>query len=112
MGLVDEEDDRHRRSFHLGDHLFEPVLKLAFDPRARLQQAEVEGAYHDVLQDRRDVALGHAHREALHDRRFADARLAREDRVVLTATNQDIHHLADFRFTPDNRINLALRAPR
>ena len=39
VGLVDEQDDRHRRRLDLGDHLLEPVLELPLHPRPGLEQA-------------------------------------------------------------------------
>ena len=51
---------------------------------------------------------GDAQREALDDRRLADARLAGEDRVVLAAPHQDVDDLADLLVAADDRIDLAL----
>jgi hypothetical protein len=42
--LVDEEDDGARRGLHLLDDAFEAVLELALNPRAGLQEREVERA--------------------------------------------------------------------
>ena len=97
-----------RRCLDLGDDLLEPVLELPLDPGAGLEQAEVERAQHDVLERRRDVALGDPPRQALDDGRLADARLAGEDRVVLPAADQDVDHLADLGFAADDRVDLAL----
>ena len=65
----------------------------------------------DVLQ-----LVGHgpfrdAHREALHEGSLADSGLANDDRVVLPATSEDIHHLADFRFATEHRVELAVPCP-
>ena len=46
--LVDEQDDRLRRGLHLLDDRLQPVLELALDAGAGLQQAEVERAHGDV----------------------------------------------------------------
>ena len=46
------------RSLDLGDHLFEPVLEFSLDPRAGLEQAEVEGAHDDILERGGNVARG------------------------------------------------------
>ena len=108
VGLVDEQDDRLRRRLHVFDHLPQPVLEFALHARAGLQQADVERVERDVAQRRRHVAARQAQREAFHDRRLADARLARQDRIVLPAPHQDVHDLPDFLVAPADRIDLAL----
>ena len=106
--LVDEENDRNRRGLDLGDDLLEPVLELALDSGAGLKQAKVEGAQDHVLERGRHVALGDPPRQALDHGRLADAGLAGQDRVVLAAADEDVHHLADLGLTPDDRIDLPL----
>ena len=64
-----------------------------------------------VLEHRRHVAAGDAGGKAFDDGRFADARLAGEDRVVLPAAHEDIDELADFLVAADDRIELALFGP-
>ncbi len=49
MGLVDEQDDRGRRTLHLVDHRAQSLLELAFHGCAGLHQADVERAEPDVL---------------------------------------------------------------
>ena len=107
VGLVDEQDDGRRRRAHLLDHLLEPVLELALHPGAGLQQAQVQAAQGDVLQDRRHVAGDDAQGEALDHRGLADARLAGEDRVVLPPAGQDVDDLTDLRIATQHRIDLA-----
>ena len=111
VGLVDEEDDRAGRGLDLGDDLLEPVLELALDAGAGLEQAEVERAEDDVLERRGDVALGDPQGQALDDGRLADAGLAGEDRVVLAAADQDVDHLADLGLAADDRVDLPLPGP-
>ena len=111
VGLVDEEDDRHRGGLDLGDDLLEPVLELPLDAGPGLEQPEVEGAEHDVLEHRGNVPLGNSQRQALDDGRLADAGLAGQDRVVLAAADQDVDHLADLGLTADHRVDLSLRGP-
>ena len=61
-----------------------------------------------VLERRRHVAASDPQREALGHRRLADARLAGEDRIVLAATHEDVHHLADLLVAARHRIDLPL----
>ena len=111
VGLVDEEDDRRRRLLHLVDHTLEPVFKLALHARARLQQAQVERAERDILQRLRHIAIGDPLGESFHDRRFANAGLAGEDRVVLPPAGEDIDDLPHFSLAAEHRIDFArLRA--
>ena len=44
MRLVDEQDDRRRRSLHLVDHRSQSLLELALHRRAGLHQADIERA--------------------------------------------------------------------
>ena len=99
------------RGLDLGDHLLEPVLELALDAGAGLEQPEVERAQHDVLEHGGHIALGDPQRQPLDDGRLADARLAGQDRVVLAAADQDIDHLADLGLAADHRVDLALLGP-
>ena len=110
--LVDEQDDRLRRSLHLGDDGLQPVLELALDAGAGLQQAEIERADGDVPQRRRHVALGDAQREAFDDGGLADARLAGQDRVVLPPPHQDVDELTDLEVAAGDRIDVALLRAR
>ncbi len=111
VGLVDEQDDRHGGRLDLGDDLLEPVLELPLDAGPGLEQAEVEGAEHDVLEYRGNVPVGDSQGQALDDGRLADAGLAGQDRVVLAAADQDVDHLADLGLAADHRVDLPLPGP-
>ena len=106
--LVDEQHDRLRRGLHFVDHLAQPLLELALHAGAGLQQADIQRPQRHVLQGRRHIAGGDAPREAFDDRGLTDARLAREDRVVLPAAHEDVDDLADLVVAADDRIDLAL----
>ena len=106
--LVDKQQHRRRRLLHRLNDIFQPLLKLAFDPGTCLQQSEVEGAHQHRLQRVGDVAFGYAQRQAFHQGGLAHARLTDEDRVVFTPTGENIHHLADFRVASEHRVNLAV----
>ena len=60
-------------------------------------------------QKHRDRALDDAGREALDDRRLADARLAQEDRVVLRAAREDLDDPLDLLLAADQRVERARR---
>ena len=107
MGFVDEEDDRNRRRLHLIDDAFQAVLKLTFDTGTGLQQAEVKGANLHLPEGGRNIARGDAEREAFHDGRLADTRLAGEDGVILAATREDIDHLADLKIASEDGVDFA-----
>ena len=61
----------------------------------------------DVLQRLGHVAGGDPQGEAFDDGRFADARLAGEDRVVLPPAREDVDHLADLGVAAEHRVDLA-----
>ena len=108
MRLVDKQQHRRRRLLHRLNDIFQPLLKLAFDPGAGLQQTEVKGAHRHWLQRVGDVAFGNAQRQAFHQSGLAHARLTDEDWVVFSPTGENIHHLADFRVASEHRVNLAV----
>ena len=95
----------------LVDHGLEPVLELALDAGAGLQQAEVEAEEATPLSDVGHVAGDDAQRQALDQRGLADAGLADQDRVVLAAPGQDVDHLADLVVAAEDRVDLARRDP-
>src|SRR5581483_1921687 len=45
---------------------------------------------------------------AFDDRRFADSRLADQDRIVLGTAGEDLDHAADFIVSADHRVELPL----
>ena len=95
------------RALYVLDHLAQALLELALHAGAGLQQAHVQGAQLDVFQRGRHVAGDDAQGEAFHHRGLAHAGLAGEDRVVLAATHEDVHQLADLVVTADDRVQLA-----
>src|SRR6185437_5652285 len=107
MELVDEEDDVAA----LGDllhHLLEALLELAAVLGTGHQGREVERVDLLVLQELRHLVRADARGEALDDGGLADAGLADQDRVVLRAARQDLHHALDLRLAADDRVELAL----
>ena len=96
------------RRGHLGEHRLQPLLELAAIFRAGDQRAHVERQQLLVLQAFRHVAVDDAERQALDDRRLADARLADQHRVVLGAAGEHLDGAADFLVAADDRIELAL----
>ncbi len=105
--LVDEENDVAA----LGDllhHLLQALLELAAVLRARDQRGQVERVDLLVLQELGHLVRGDAGGEALDDGGLADAGLADQDRVVLRAARQDLHHALDLGLAPDHRVELAL----
>jgi hypothetical protein len=108
VDLVDEGDDLPVAVADLLEHRLEPLLELAAVLRAREHRREVERVERLVAQALGHIALDDALREALDDRGLADARLADEDRVVLGAPGQDLHHPADLGVTADHRVELSL----
>ena len=111
--FVDEQNDRLRRSFDLGNNRLQPVLEFAFDAGPCLQKSHVQHAKQDVAQRRRHIPLGDFESKSLHDGGLADAGLAGEDGIVLAAAREDVDHLAYFKVAAEDRVNLPfLRAAR
>ena len=95
----------------LGDllhHLRQALLELAAVLRARHERGQVERVDLLVLQELGDLVRGDAGCEALDDGGLADAGLADQDRVVLRAAREDLHHALDLGLAPDDGVELAL----
>ncbi len=108
MRLVDEQDDRRQTGFHLIDHRAQSAFKFALDAGTSLQETKVKRTQRDVLQDVRHLALHNAQRKSFDDRSFPYTGFASQNRIVLSAAQQDIDHLAHLGVTPQYRINLAV----
>src|SRR5919204_4790985 len=106
--LVDEQDDLTLALSDLLEDGLQALLELAAVLRAGKQRSDVEREDPLVLETLGYVAAHDALREALDDRRLADARLADEDRVVLRAPRQHLDDAADLLVAPDDRVDLVL----
>ena len=106
MQLVDEQDDAALALFHLGQHGFQPLLKLAPVLCARHQRAHVQAENRLVLQPLGHVAGHDALGKALGDGGLAHARLADEHGVVFGLAGEDAHHVADLGVAADDRVQL------
>ena len=94
------------------EHLLDALLEVAAIARAGDQRAEIERVDRRVLQRLRHVALMDAQRQPFGQRRLADARLADEQRVVLPAPAQHLHHALELERAADQRIDLPRRGAR
>ena len=106
--LVDEDD---RLAFVLGDfleHALQPLLELAAVLRAGEQQRHVEHQDALVLERIGHLAGDDALRQALDDRRLADAGLADQHRVVLGPPLQHLDRAPDLVVAADHRVELAV----
>ena len=101
--LVDEDDGVLVLHQLLHDGL-EPLFELAAVLGAGHDQRKVQRQDALVGQERRHVAFGDALRQAFHDGRLADARLADQHRVVLGAAAEDLDHALQFVIAPDQRV--------
>ena len=102
--LVDEQQDPALGRLDLLQHRLQALLELAAVLRARDERAHVEGEDRLVAQPLGHVAAHDALREALDDRRLADARLADQHRVVLGLAREDLDHAPDLGVAPDHRV--------
>ena len=104
--LVDEEDDAARRLLDLGEDGLEALLELAAVLGAGEKRADVERDHAAVAERVGNVAVDDPLREALDDRRLADAGLADQDGVVLRAAREDLDHAADLLVAADHGVEL------
>ena len=105
--LVDEQDDVAAGA-DLLQHLLEALLEVAAVAGAGHERAEVERVELLALERLGDVVDDDLLGQALDDGGLADAGLADEDRVVLLAARQDLHHALDLLRAADDRVELLL----
>ena len=104
MNLVDEEN-RVLVLLDLLHHLLQALLEVAAIAGAGEQRAHVEGEHCRVLEHLRNVGVDDLARQALGDRRLADARIADQKRIVLLASAQDLDRALHLRLAADQRID-------
>ncbi len=109
--LVDEEHDVARAALDFVEDALDAALEFAAVLRAGDERAERERENALPAQRVRRVAGDDARGETLDDRRFADARLADETRIVLAAPRENRDDAIDLAFAPDDGIELTVRAP-
>src|SRR5205085_8352881 len=83
VGFVNEQNDGRGRRLDFLDQAFQSVLKFSFDARASLKQSEIQSVNADVSQRWWNITSGNPRGKAFHNRGFAHARFAGEDRIVL-----------------------------
>ena len=106
--LVDEQDDVLVLRDLVHDRL-EALLELAAILRSRDHRRHVERQHAMLAKTVGALAVGDELRQTFDDRSLADARLTDENRIVLLAASQDLHHALDFLRAADRRIELRLR---
>jgi hypothetical protein len=110
--LVDEQDDVALTLRDFFEHRFEPVFKLAAVLCACNERTEIERNDAFVLEALGNVAAHDTMREALNDRRLANAGFADEHRVVFRAPREHLDDPPDLFIAPDDGINLVLPRQR
>ena len=108
MQLIDEQQDLAVGILHVLQHGLQTFLELAAVFCTGDQRAHIQGKNLLILQTLRHVAAGDPLRQALDDRRLADAGLTDQHRVVLGLSGQNPDHVPDLLITADDRIQLLL----
>ncbi len=107
MRFVNEKDDRRGRRLDLFDQPFQTIFKFSLDASPGLEEGKIERANGYVFQRWRDVASGDTQRKPFDDGSLADACLAGENRIVLTAASENVNDLADLVVAAEHRIHLS-----
>ena len=102
--LVDE-DDRVLGLAQRVDELLHALLELAAELGAGHQRRDVEREDRLARDGAGHVARGDAQRQPFDDGALAHARLADEDRVVLLAAREDLHHPLDLPLAPHHGVD-------
>ncbi len=103
VDLVDEED-WHRALRECVDNGLETLFEVAAEPRAGQQGAGIEREDLGAFEQVRDVVVEEARRESFGKSRLADAGIADEHRVVLTAPAQNLHCPLELVAAADERV--------
>src|SRR6266404_2576842 len=106
--LIDEHDVTPFSCRDLFENRLEPLLEFSAEFGARDERPDVERDEMLVLQRIGHVAVHDALRQALDDRRLADARLADQYGIVLGAARQHLHHATDLFVPADDGIEFPL----
>ena len=112
VNFVNEQDDRCGRILHLINHAAQALFKLTLHGCARLHQPKVQHEQLGALQFGRHLVRRQPLGKALDHGGFAHACLARQDRVVLPAAQQDVDDLPDLIVAANDRVHLASRGLR
>ena len=107
MQLVNKDDGILRLHQLLHDGL-QPLFELATIFRSGDNQGKIERQNSLIGQERRNLAVGNALRQAFDDGRLAHAGLADQHRIVLGAAAQNLYHALEFAVAADQRIELAV----
>ena len=91
--------------FDLGEHGLDPLLEIAAIAGAGEQRAHVEGEDHRTVENLRYLAALDAPRQALGERRLADARITDIERIVLGAAAEHLDGAFDLGVAADERVD-------
>src|SRR5579859_1126925 len=107
MKLVDEDDGVLilHQLFHDG---LEPLFELATVLGPGDDEREIERQYTLVSEETGHFAVRDALREPFDNGRLSYSRLADQNRIVLGAAAQDLHHPLEFLITADQRVKLVV----
>src|SRR5579862_8537144 len=111
MDLVDEQN-RLRIFGKLLQYGLEPLLEITAVLRSREERAHVERVDLELLQELGHVGFVDATREPFGDGRFADTRLADQQRIVLAAPAQHLDHALELELASDQRVDAAVSRER
>src|SRR5690606_15792908 len=105
--FVDKEDYAAFRILDLFKHGLQTVLEFAAIFRTGEHRARIERDKSLVLQCLRNVARNDPLRESLDYRRFADARLADQNGIILRSAREDLDRTPDLVVAADDGVELA-----
>lgn len=112
MNLVDEQDDWNRRITGLLEHGLEAGFELAPHAGAGKQRPDVQTQDSRFPQTRRNLTGSDGQGQTLRHGGLANSSLAREQRIILATSQQDVRHRANLLFPPHHRIDAAIAGER
>ena len=111
VDLINEQDGT-RLLFDLVQQAFQALLEITTIFGARQQRTEVKRVNGRIADDIGDFTLDNQFGQAFGNCGFTNTGFPNQQRVVFTATRQDLYDTFHFRHTADKWVNTALRGLR
>ena len=107
--FIQKKDDLAVGLLHLVHHRLEPLLELPAKLGTGHQRSHIQSQHPPLLQGIGNIPGGYPRRQPFGNGRLAHAGLSDDDRIVLFAAGQSLHHPPNFPVPPDNRIEHPIR---
>jgi hypothetical protein len=106
--FINKQNDLTLGRFDLFEHGLQTIFELASILRTCQHRTEIETDQTLVTERLRDIAGYNSLRQAFDDRRFADAGLANQNRIIFRSSREHLNRAPDFIIPANHRIEFSL----